>query len=67
VTAELHARYQDEVIATLTSFKFITDYLNQHTLLPGFVEGYSLIHHDETRHVGYGVWFLREIIREHPE
>ena len=51
----------------LTSFKFISDYLNQHELLPGFVEGYSLIHHDETRHIGYGAWFLRETIREHPE
>src|SRR4051812_1337393 len=51
----------------LTSFKFITDYLNQNELLPGFVGGYSLIHHDETRHIGYGVWFLRETIRAHPE
>jgi ribonucleoside-diphosphate reductase beta chain len=50
----------------LTSFKFITDYLNQHQLLPGFVEGYTKIHHDETRHIGYGVWFLRETVREHP-
>jgi ribonucleoside-diphosphate reductase beta chain len=51
----------------LTSFKFITDYLNREGLLPGFVEGYSLIHHDETRHIGYGVWFLRETVRDHPE
>jgi ribonucleoside-diphosphate reductase beta chain len=51
----------------LTSFKFITDYLNEHGLLPGFVEGYSLIHHDETRHIGFGVWWLRETVREHPE
>jgi ribonucleoside-diphosphate reductase beta chain len=51
----------------LTSFKFITDYLRDHDLLPGFVEGYSLIHHDETRHIGYGVWFLRETVRAHPE
>ena len=51
----------------LTSFKFITDYLNQQGLLPGFVAGYSKIHHDETRHIGYGVWFLRETIREDPE
>jgi ribonucleoside-diphosphate reductase beta chain len=27
------------------------------------VEGYSKIHHDETRHIGYGVWFLRETVR----
>ena len=51
----------------LTSFKFITDYLNDNGLLPGFVEGYSKIHHDETRHIGYGVWFLRETVRDHPE
>jgi len=51
----------------LTSFKFITDYLNDHGLLPGFVDGYSKIHHDETRHIGYGVWFLRETVREQPD
>lgn len=51
----------------LTSFKFIADYLNQDELLPGFVEGYTKIHHDETRHIGYGVWFLRETIVKHPD
>jgi ribonucleoside-diphosphate reductase beta chain len=51
----------------LTSFKFITDYLSAEGLLPGFVEGYSKIHHDETRHIGYGMWFLREAVRERPE
>jgi ribonucleoside-diphosphate reductase beta chain len=51
----------------LTSFRFITDFLRDNALLPGFVEGYSKIHHDETRHIGYGVWFLRETVRAHPE
>jgi ribonucleoside-diphosphate reductase beta chain len=51
----------------LTTFKFVTDYLNGEGLLPGFVEGYSRIHHDETRHIGYGVWFLREAVRARPE
>jgi ribonucleoside-diphosphate reductase beta chain len=51
----------------LTSFKFVTDYLNQSDLLPGFVEGYSKIHHDEQRHIGYGVWFLRKAVRDRPE
>jgi ribonucleoside-diphosphate reductase beta chain len=51
----------------LTSFKFITDFLNAEGLLPGFVAGYSRIHHDETRHIGYGVWFLRATVRAHPE
>jgi ribonucleoside-diphosphate reductase beta chain len=47
----------------LTTFRFITQYLEREGLLPGFVEGYSKIHHDETRHIGYGVWFLREAVR----
>jgi ribonucleoside-diphosphate reductase beta chain len=51
----------------LTTFHFVTDYLRREGLLPGFVEGYSHIHHDETRHIGYGVWFLRETVRERPE
>jgi ribonucleoside-diphosphate reductase beta chain len=51
----------------LTSFHFVTDYLSREELLPGFVEGYSRIHHDETRHIGYGIWFLRETVRESPE
>ena len=51
----------------LTTFKFATDYLRDHDLLPGFVEGYSKIHHDETRHISYGVWYLRETVREQPQ
>jgi ribonucleoside-diphosphate reductase beta chain len=51
----------------LTSFRYITGYLEERGLLPGFVDGYSRIHHDETRHIGYGVWFLREAVREHPD
>ena len=44
----------------LTAFEFITRYLTEKELLPGFVDGYSHIHHDEQRHIGYGVWYLRE-------
>ena len=51
----------------LTTFRFATEYLQREALLPGFVEGYSKIHHDETRHIGYGVWFLREAVREHSQ
>ena len=46
----------------LTAFNFITRYLESGGLLPGFVEGYTRIHHDEQRHIGYGVWFLREAV-----
>jgi ribonucleoside-diphosphate reductase beta chain len=56
-----------EATLGLTSFKFTTDHLSREALLPGFVEGYSRIHHDETRHIAYGVWFLREAVRSRPE
>jgi len=51
----------------LTTFRFATEYLEREDLLPGFVDGYSHIHHDETRHIGYGVWFLRESVRDRPD
>jgi ribonucleoside-diphosphate reductase beta chain len=47
----------------LTAFEFITRYLTNNELLPGFVDGYSHIHHDEQRRIGYGVWYLREAAR----
>jgi ribonucleoside-diphosphate reductase beta chain len=31
------------------------------------VDGYSHIHHDEQRHIGWGVWFLRESAARDPQ
>jgi ribonucleoside-diphosphate reductase beta chain len=50
----------------LTSFNFVTGYLEREGLLPGFVTGYSKIHHDEQRHIGYGTWYLRQAVAETP-
>ncbi len=50
----------------LTTFRFVTGHLTREQQLAGFVEGYSKIHHDETRHIGYGIWFLRETVRDSP-
>ena len=50
----------------LTAFNFITRYLEDSRQLPGFVEGYSKIHHDEQRHIGYGTWFLRDAVGRDP-
>jgi len=50
----------------LTAFNFITRYLEDSGRLPGFVEGYSKIHHDEQRHIGYGTWFLRDAVGRDP-
>ena len=47
----------------LTAFEFITRYMTNNGVLPGFVEGYTHIHHDEQRHIGWGVWFLRESVK----
>jgi ribonucleoside-diphosphate reductase beta chain len=52
-----------EATLGLTAFEFITRYLREQEVLPGFVEGYTRIHHDEQRHIGYGIWFLRESAR----
>ena len=49
-----------EATLGLTAFEFITRYLKTNDLLSGLVDGYSHIHHDEQRHIGYGVWFLRQ-------
>jgi ribonucleoside-diphosphate reductase beta chain len=51
----------------LTSFNFVTAYLEREELLPGFVDGYSKIHHDEQRHIAYGTWFLRDAVSEAPD
>lgn len=50
----------------LTTFEFATRFLERDGQLPGFVAGYSKIHHDEHRHIGYGTWFLREAIAKDP-
>jgi ribonucleoside-diphosphate reductase beta chain len=52
-----------EATLGLTAFEFITRYLRTNELLPGFVDGYTHIHHDEQRHIGYGIWYLREAAR----
>lgn len=50
----------------LTSFNFVSGYLEREALLPGFLAGYSKIHHDEHRHIGYGTWYLREAVAADP-
>lgn len=53
-----------EATLGLTTFEFSTRFLAREGLLPGFVEGYTKIHHDEHRHIGYGIWFLRQAVTE---
>jgi ribonucleoside-diphosphate reductase beta chain len=44
----------------LTGQNFMTTYLENNDLLPGFVEGFKKVARDEHRHVAYGTWFLKE-------
>ncbi len=55
-----------EATLGLTTFEFSTRFMQREGLLPGFVEGYSKIHHDEHRHIGYGIWFLRRAVTAEP-
>jgi ribonucleoside-diphosphate reductase beta chain len=48
----------------LTGQYFITEYMESHGVLPGFVEGFKLISQDEHRHVAYGTWFLQQQARD---
>ena len=50
----------------LTTFEFATRFMEQQGVLPGFVAGYTKIHGDEQRHIGYGTWYLREAIAADP-
>jgi ribonucleoside-diphosphate reductase beta chain len=45
---------------------FLLDLLAERDMLPGFADGYGRIAHDEQRHIAYGVWFLREAVRQDP-
>jgi ribonucleoside-diphosphate reductase beta chain len=53
-----------EATLGLTTFEFSTRFLDREGLLPGFVAGYTKIHHDEHRHIGYGIWFLRQAVAD---
>jgi ribonucleoside-diphosphate reductase beta chain len=44
----------------LTGQHFLTDYMERHDVLPGWVEGFRLISRDEHRHVAYGTWLLQQ-------
>ncbi|MEA2424806.1 MAG: ribonucleoside-diphosphate reductase beta chain [Thermoleophilaceae bacterium] len=58
--------YHQVIEGTLgvTAFHFISGYLEENGLLPGFVEGYRRIARDEQRHVAYGTGFLRTAVAE---
>jgi ribonucleoside-diphosphate reductase beta chain len=50
----------------ITASHFLLDFLREHDLLPGFVDGYGRIAADEQRHIAYGTQFLQRAVAEDP-
>ena len=48
----------------LTGARFIIRSLKDRDWLPGFRQGFTAVNRDESRHVGFGVKFLADAIRE---
>jgi len=50
----------------LTGARFMIRALKELDLLPGFRQGFTAVNRDESRHVGFGVKYLADAIREDP-
>jgi ribonucleoside-diphosphate reductase beta chain len=50
----------------LTGARFIIRTLKEMDLMPGFRQGFTAVNRDESRHVGFGVKFLADAIKEDP-
>jgi ribonucleoside-diphosphate reductase beta chain len=55
-----------EGFLAVTGQALIRDYMVEHSMYPGFCEGFGLVERDEHRHVAFGVRFLRDAIDEDP-
>ena len=56
-----------EGVLAMTGQRSILSYMERHSIYPGFQTGFSLVEQDEHRHIAFGVRFLRDVVREHPE
>lgn len=53
-----------EATLALTGQRFLLNYAREQGLLPGFRQGFTAVARDESRHVGFGVKFLKEMVDE---
>lgn len=51
-----------EATLALTGQRFLLNYTRENDLLPGFRQGFTAVARDESRHVGFGVKFLKEMV-----
>lgn len=51
-----------EATLALTGQRYLLNYTRENDLLPGFRQGFTAVARDESRHVGFGVKFLKEMV-----
>jgi ribonucleoside-diphosphate reductase beta chain len=56
-----------EGVLAMTGQRVILQYMSDHSIYPGFQQGFSLVEQDEHRHIAFGVRFLRDVVAERPE
>ena len=56
-----------EGVLAMTGQRLILQYMEEHGLYPGFVEGFSLVERDEHRHIAFGVRFLQDMMERDRE
>ena len=55
-----------EGMLALTAARFIIKALRDNDWFPGFTQGFTAVNRDESRHVGFGVKFLADAIKDDP-
>jgi ribonucleoside-diphosphate reductase beta chain len=55
-----------EGVLAMTGQRFILKYMEDHSMYPGFQEGFSLVEQDEHRHIAFGVRFLKDAVASDP-
>jgi len=56
-----------EGMLALTAARFMIKSMRDRGWFPGFVQGFTAVNRDESRHVGFGVKFLADAIKADPE
>lgn len=51
-----------EATLALTGQRFLLNFIREEGLLPGFRQGFTAVARDESRHVSFGVKFLKEMV-----
>jgi ribonucleoside-diphosphate reductase beta chain len=53
-----------EGVLAMTGQRLILKYMEDHSLYPGFQQGFSLVERDEHRHIAFGVRFLQDVMEQ---